>query len=155
MAFLFHRGKILLILRDNKPDISFPNTWSPPTGGLEEGETFPICMKRELKEEINVIPARLAILGVSAKGNGYYFGFLNDEEADQVAISDEGQTFKFFAHRELARLNLGGAFKVYLDKFPSEMKSMFQMTELPTQEFGKQLSLAIWNGDSEMSDSDV
>jgi ADP-ribose pyrophosphatase YjhB (NUDIX family) len=149
MAFLFHKNKILLILRDNKPWISFPNVWSPPTGGLEEDETFPECMERELEEEISVIPSQIAILGVSGKGNAYYFGFITDEEAEKITIKDEGQTFKFFKFEELKRLNLGGAFKIYLERFPAEMRSMFSMADLPSQEFGKQLGLAIWDGSTQ------
>lgn len=35
-AFVIYNNKILLVLRDNKPDIPNPNTWNFPGGVLKK-----------------------------------------------------------------------------------------------------------------------
>ena len=62
-AFIVYNKKLLLILRDNNPNISFPNTWNLPGGGIEEGESGIEAIKRELQEEISVIPKNIIELG--------------------------------------------------------------------------------------------
>src|SRR5215510_4696734 len=52
MLFLNPQGEILLLLRDNKPGIPYPNTWDLPGGHLEEGETPTECIRREMSEEL-------------------------------------------------------------------------------------------------------
>jgi 8-oxo-dGTP diphosphatase len=55
MILLFDRANRLLIyLRDNKPDIPFPNCWDFFGGHVEEGETPEQAMVREVKEELGV-----------------------------------------------------------------------------------------------------
>ncbi|HPT20617.1 MAG TPA: NUDIX domain-containing protein [Bacteroidales bacterium] len=48
------KGEILLYLRDNKPDIPFPDYWDLIGGHLEEGETPEEALVREVKEELNI-----------------------------------------------------------------------------------------------------
>ena len=52
---LFDRdGRLLIYLRDNKPDIPFPNCWDFFGGHVEAGETPEQALAREVKEELNV-----------------------------------------------------------------------------------------------------
>jgi len=48
------KGEILLYLRDNKPDIPFPNHWDLIGGHVEEGETPEEALLREVKEELDI-----------------------------------------------------------------------------------------------------
>ena len=48
------KGEILLYLRDNKPDIPFPNYWDLIGGHVEEGETPEEALLREVKEELDI-----------------------------------------------------------------------------------------------------
>ena len=48
------KGEILLYLRDNKPDIQFPNHWDLIGGHIEEGETPEEALLREVKEELDI-----------------------------------------------------------------------------------------------------
>lgn len=48
------KGEILLYLRDNKPDIPFPNHWDLIGGHVEEGETPEEALVREVKEELDI-----------------------------------------------------------------------------------------------------
>jgi 8-oxo-dGTP diphosphatase len=55
MVLLFdRRGRLLIYLRDNKPDIPFPNCWDFFGGHVEERETPEQAMVREVKEELGI-----------------------------------------------------------------------------------------------------
>ncbi len=116
MIFLMWIDKFFLILRDDKPEIQNPNTWCPVTGGVEEGEDFFHTMKRELSEEIGFVPKEFKTLGVSSKGNCFFFGRLTDEEKDQIVLG-EGQKYDFFDYSNLP-YEIKGAFQIYLFRYP-------------------------------------
>jgi 8-oxo-dGTP diphosphatase len=48
------KGELLLYLRDNKPDIPFPDHWDLIGGHIEEGETPEEALVREVKEELDI-----------------------------------------------------------------------------------------------------
>jgi 8-oxo-dGTP diphosphatase len=55
MVLLFDRhDRLLVYLRDNKPDIPFPNHWDFFGGHVEEGETPDQALFREVKEELGI-----------------------------------------------------------------------------------------------------
>ena len=54
-ALLFDRhGRLLIYLRDDKPNIPFPNHWDLIGGHVEADETPEQALVREVKEEIGV-----------------------------------------------------------------------------------------------------
>jgi 8-oxo-dGTP pyrophosphatase MutT (NUDIX family) len=147
MIFLMWKDKFLLILRDVNDRTINPNTWSPVTGGVEIGETFFQAIERELGEEIGVVPKNFITLGVSAKGNCFFFGRLTDEEKNSIVLG-EGQRYDFFSYEELPPKQpdfpqeIKGAFRIYLDNFPEVFQRMSE--DLKFQPKGDDFGLANW-----------
>ncbi|HEX2976872.1 MAG TPA: NUDIX domain-containing protein [Bacteroidales bacterium] len=54
IIFQNEEGEFLLYLRDNKPDIPFPDHWDLIGGHVEKGETPEEALIREVKEEIDI-----------------------------------------------------------------------------------------------------
>jgi 8-oxo-dGTP pyrophosphatase MutT (NUDIX family) len=50
-------GRYLMQLRDNKPDIFFPNLWGLFGGAVDPGEDPETALRRELMEELSLEPA--------------------------------------------------------------------------------------------------
>jgi ADP-ribose pyrophosphatase YjhB (NUDIX family) len=48
------RGHVLLQQRDDRPDLAYANHWTLFGGQVEEGETPEECIRRELKEELDL-----------------------------------------------------------------------------------------------------
>ena len=130
---IVHNGKILLMLRDNLPFIAAPNTWSPPGGGIDEGETPDQAVRRELQEEICMVPAQLEYMGMwkfeNVEAHGY-FAVLNDEEAKRVKLGDEGQKLEFFSFEELKNLRLSPAFEEYIKSYEEIVKGFIETGKL-------------------------
>lgn len=139
VTFYVWRHKLLLLLRDDvrdKPKIAFPNTWTPITGGVEEGEDVTAAAAREGVEE-GGISTRLMLIGVSVKGNGFFFGKLSDVDARDFALG-EGRGFGFFTHKEIAAMHslgwIGGAFNTYFTKYPRVFERMLEDMKAPKAE---------------------
>jgi 8-oxo-dGTP diphosphatase len=52
LFFDANKGRVLLFLRDNKPNIPFPNMLDILGGGVEDGETAEEAVTREMAEEL-------------------------------------------------------------------------------------------------------
>jgi 8-oxo-dGTP diphosphatase len=74
MVLLFDRHRRLLVyLRDDKPDIPFPNHWDFFGGHVEAGETPEQALVREVKEELDVELAQWSFFRryVCTEGDAY------------------------------------------------------------------------------------
>lgn len=116
-SILVYNKKILLILRDNNSDIPEPNTWQLPGGGTEAGEDHYQTIKRELQEEINMIPKQLKYLGSVSSEAGVFFAFLTNEEVKEIRLGNEGQGLDFFTPDDALKLNLTRKLRFYLEHF--------------------------------------
>jgi 8-oxo-dGTP diphosphatase len=119
-AFVIYNQKILLILRDNKPDIPNPNTWNFPGGGIEEGEEPLETLKRELEEEISIIPKNIHWLGKTTYVNQVsvyrYIIWLDQNEYEELKLGDEGQRMEFFNLSKVIKLKLSLQTRQYIEK---------------------------------------
>ncbi|OGZ45535.1 MAG: hypothetical protein A3C84_04195 [Candidatus Ryanbacteria bacterium RIFCSPHIGHO2_02_FULL_48_12] len=122
-AIVHYQGKFLFILRDNIPGIRNPNIWNIPGGRVEEGETWEECLKRELEEEICIVPKNIIYMGKSyfQRVDGtiaFYLVLLNDEEYKRVKLGNEGQKLEFFTPQEIIQLPLADTKEFYTSLYP-------------------------------------
>ncbi len=106
-AFCFFRGQLLLVYAPKK------DSWTPPGGGVEEGESVPEAVIREVKEESNmrVIAQKL-------------IGFQKIYESDKVIVQTRSvclvepiDTFEFDPDGDITEIKLIDPedYKTYFD----------------------------------------
>ena len=93
---LFLGEEILVILRDDRPDISYPGHWDLPGGGREAGETPEACILRETAEEVSLMvpPAKLVRVDRYERPSGlcwFFAAHLNSAQVRHVRLGNEGQ----------------------------------------------------------------
>lgn len=103
-------GKALLQLRDDNPNITYPNHWGFAGGGtLEEGETHLEAAQRELEEETGYISKDLVLFqtesyelpdGRVVKTKRFYENY----DAEQNLECKEGQKIAFLSPEEIDEL---------------------------------------------------
>ncbi|NTU92910.1 MAG: NUDIX domain-containing protein [Chlorobiaceae bacterium] len=112
------RNQVLLLLRDDKPEIPYPNMWDLPGGHVEPGETPMECIVREMMEEIETDVSKCSLLKVYDFPDRIEYIFLMelDVEADAIPLH-EGQCLRWFAARDLQGLELAFGFDLVLNEF--------------------------------------
>jgi 8-oxo-dGTP diphosphatase len=106
-GLIVYQQKVLMMLRDDKPDITSPNQWCFIGGGSNEGETYEQTFLRETQEEIGIKPAHFNFVEVfefDYRRYGVFVANLTDEEAKVVAIGDEGQRIEFVSLEQMQSL---------------------------------------------------
>ena len=96
MLFVNAKGELLLQLRDDKPEIRFPNHWGVIGGHVEDGETFEDGLVREVSEEIE-LDARTYEYWDTHESAGYsiaMFAARLDEPAEALTLH-EGQRVEY------------------------------------------------------------
>ncbi len=109
---LFLGERLVTILRDDKPDIPWPNMWDLPGGGREDGETPMETARREVKEEIGLdVPEAAFVwqrLYPSENRPGkmvWFFVALGPAEWEQdIVFGDEGQRWALVTPDDFAKL---------------------------------------------------
>jgi 8-oxo-dGTP diphosphatase len=138
-SLIIHNNKILLLLRDNKPEIPDPDKWQTIGGQVEQYESFDDAIKREIKEETNLTPSDIKYYG---KLNGkdftlaFYVAHLTDEEASSVRLGNEGQALEFFTLDEMKNLDLSFSIRVYFEKYLPQLDKLVRGEGVPIKELG-------------------
>ncbi len=99
---LLSGGRILTMLRDDKPDIPFPDMWDLPGGGRDPGESPQDCVLRETWEEFGLriapelLTYRKAHKGtLQGQGDVWFFAVvLANFDPGLVRFGDEGQRWE-------------------------------------------------------------
>ncbi|CUI01607.1 NUDIX hydrolase [Leisingera aquaemixtae] len=99
---VFLGQNLLVIQRDDRPDIPYPGHWDLPGGGREAGETPIACALRETREEVGlVLPPELLIWSrVYQRPHGrvwFFAAHLPAAAAGDVRFGDEGQGWALMA----------------------------------------------------------
>lgn len=105
---LFCGDKLLTILRDDKSNIPYPNTWELPGGGRESDETPFECVAREVYEELGIHLTEDCLLCskvypsmlFEGKESVFLVGKLAQEQFDKIVFGDEGQGYKLMSVEE-------------------------------------------------------
>ena len=106
-------GRILTILRDDKPTIPWPNLWELPGGGREGDESPFECAAREVYEELSIQLLKDDIVWSwiypsmldENKNSVFLVGKLTQEQFDSIVFGDEGQSFKLMSIEEFLTLD--------------------------------------------------
>ncbi len=129
-AMIFHNGELLMLLRDDKPEVVNPNVWGIIGGGIEDNETPLEAIKRETKEEISIVPSGLTYMGKSSREKYRYFAHLTRDEKDQVKLGDEGQALRFFEIDKLPTIKTTPKIKEWVDNNLDQIRYL-SVTPMP------------------------
>jgi 8-oxo-dGTP diphosphatase len=117
------RGEILLNLRDDSPEINWPNQWDVIGGTVEDGETPDDCMVREMLEETGEVLTDIRPFKVYdvplLNGNTARFHVYSarlDKPAEALVLG-EGQEHRFFAIADLDGLSIVRGTDMVLQEF--------------------------------------
>lgn len=91
-------GRLLTLLRDDIPTITYPGWWDMPGGGREGDESPEACVLRETHEEFGLVldPSALVwrarFASPTTGGQSWWFAASLPEGAkDEIVFGDEGQ----------------------------------------------------------------
>ena len=105
---LINNGKVLTILRDNLPNIPYPNTWDLAGGGRENEETSYETMRREVMEELNIDIPKSNVVWIKyydsitkpGKRSVFMVANISDHQIENIRFGEEGQGYKMVSFRE-------------------------------------------------------
>ena len=111
----------MLFLRDNKPDLPYPNMWDVPGGHVEADESPEKCIVREMKEEMDLILDEFELFSKIEFEDRieYTFWTRADLDIDEIELT-EGQKLKWFTRDEAKRTQLAYGFNEIVEKFYSK-----------------------------------
>ncbi len=128
---LFLGSGLLVIRRDDKPGIPYPDHWDLPGGGREGDETPQACALRETREEVGLILSP-DDLGWSSRylrpQRGWVWFFaahLPPERADEIEFGSEGQGWALMPPRDYCRHPLA------VPHFASQLQSYLDLMSKP------------------------
>jgi 8-oxo-dGTP diphosphatase len=118
IIILNSQQQVLLVLRDNKSSIPFPNTWALLGGFLEKNESPEVAIRRELVEEMELE------LGEVKFFKSYFWEecdehiFLTrlDLDISQIKLH-EGQKLAYFSREEINQLKFASHYDQILAEF--------------------------------------
>ncbi len=113
-------GEVLLLLRDNKSTITFPNHWTLIGGKVEEGETPEMAAHRRLQEETG-LKANLCFWRRYDREHPLFvvdqYVFTGKVDASETFLLGEGQDIQFIKPSEIQHLKIGYGFKDLLNEY--------------------------------------
>ena len=121
-------GEVLFLLRDDNPNISFPNYWSLPGGVVEFNELPEQAAHRELQEETGLVvdlsywkvyqrqPQKRGIIL-----DQYIYIGTTDKACDEMTLS-EGQALRFLKRDEINSLPIAFDFDTLVHEYFDQQK---------------------------------
>ena len=118
IIFINDTGQILLFLRDNIPDLPYPNMWDVPGGHVEANESPEKCIIREMKEEMDLDIDEFDLFSTIEFDDRieYTFWAKADFDIDKIELM-EGQQLKWFTRDDAKQTPLAYGFNEIIEQF--------------------------------------
>jgi 8-oxo-dGTP diphosphatase len=118
IIFVNDQSQVLLFLRDNIPDIPYPNMWDIPGGHVEKSESPEACIIREMKEEMDLDLDDFQLFSVTEFADREEYTFWKKANLDirQIRLT-EGQRLKWFTENEAKGTELACGFNEIVENF--------------------------------------
>ena len=118
IVFVNDEKQVLLLLRDDKSSIPYPNTWDVPGGHVDNDETPEQCIVREMKEEMDLDLEDFQLFSVMEFIDRIEYTFWKKANLDIKNITlHEGQQLKWFTEFEARNTKLAYGFNEIIDDF--------------------------------------
>ena len=118
IIFVNDEKQVLLFLRDDKPDILYPNMWDVPGGHVDNDEAPEQCIVREMKEEMDLDLEKFQLFSVMEFTDRIEYTFWKKANLDIQSITlHEGQKLKWFTESEVKNTALAYGFNEIVDDF--------------------------------------
>ena len=118
IIFVNDEGQILLFLRDNIPELPYPNMWDVPGGHVEADESPEACIVREMKEEMDLSLDEFELFSKIEFEDRieYTFWARTDLDIDNIKLT-EGQKLKWFTRDDANQTQLAYGFNEIIEMF--------------------------------------
>lgn len=111
------------MLRDDNPDIPYPDMWDMPGGHVEDGETPAECIIREMDEEMGIDVSSHELFKVYDFSDRieYVYSLKRDFDIREIILT-EGQAVKWFRKEEIEKIEMAYGFNEVARDFYKELK---------------------------------
>ena len=124
IILLNSQRQVLLVLRDDKDSIPYPNTWNILGGCIEENESPEECIKREMLEEIELDVGEINFFRSFDLGDRIDYAFWKKIDLEPSKINlHEGQRLAYFTKAEIDKMEIAFQGNRILDAFFPEVIS--------------------------------
>ncbi len=124
IILLNSNDEVLLILRDNKPGIPYPNMWDIPGGQVENGETPDETIRREMNEELGLKNlAGIKLFNIFTSGNitDYIYWERIDLNPNEIDLT-EGQRIEYFSIERIKQTKLAFDYNHIIENLFQKLK---------------------------------
>ena len=127
ILLLNRNNEVLLLLRDDKVDIPFPDMWDIPGGKVEDNETPIEAIRREMMEEMSIKDlGKIQLFKIITSENITDNIFWKRLDINLAEISlNEGQTIEYFDFARIRKTKLAFNYNEVLESFYSEIVKDF------------------------------